>query len=419
MNPKGLLLAVLLVLVLIGIPLFTGSPLSSAAAPAEPQGNIVAAKPPTPTPEDEAARPTKTSRPTKTPLPTATFTETPWPTETPEPTQTPTETPVPTDGPSPTPTETATPLPSPVTSGSIYWGVSMSGIPAADMSPLTSWEQNVAGKPVSIVHWGHFWSWGPWPQSSANQARAHGSIPMISWTPEGGNPKAWQLIDIVNGSHDAYIRQFAADAKDWGFPFFLRIMHEMNGSWGYPWQETQNGNNRGEYVLAWRHIIDIFRAVGVTNASYVWCPNIDYPNTSNPSFASLYPGDDYVDWTCLDGYNWGTNRSSGWQSFDTVFNYSYNEVLKLAPAKPMMLGEYGSVEQGGSKADWFADALNDQIPGNYGRVRAIVYYNRAADGVDWRIETSSSSGESWRAGIASAYYAPNSFGSLTGTIPVP
>jgi hypothetical protein len=45
--------------------------------------------------------------------------------------------------------------------------------------------------------------------------------------------------------------QFAADARKWGHPFLLRIMHEMNGSWGYPWQETQNGNRRGEFAQAW------------------------------------------------------------------------------------------------------------------------------------------------------------------------
>ena len=197
------------------------------------------------------------------------------------------------------------------------------------------------------------------------------------------------------------------------------MMHEMNGSWGYPWQETQNGNTRGEYVQAWRHIVDIFRQVGVTNASDLWCPNVDYPNTTNPSFASLYPGDSYVDWTCLDGYNWGTNRSSGWQSFDQMFGYSYDEILKFAPSKPMMIGEFGSVEQGGSKATWLTDALEAQVPGKYSRIRALVYFNFQFDGVDWRIETSQASKDAWRAGVASSYFNANEFGSITGKVAVP
>ena len=300
-----------------------------------------------------------------------------------------------------------TPQPPPPTSGSIYWGVKMSGVPA-DLGLLSAWERDVSGKAVSIVHWGHFWNlnggYRAWSNTAVNNARSHGSIPMISWTPEGGDNSRWQLNKIINGTHDAYIRQFATDAKSWGSPFFLRIMHEMNGSWGYPWQETQNGNKRGEFVQAWRHIVDIFRSVGVQNASFVWCPNIDYPNTPNPTFASLYPGDSYVDWTCLDGYNWGTNRSSGWQSFDKVYNYSYNEILKFAPAKPMMIGEFGSVEQGGSKASWFTDALSTQIPTRYKQIRAALYFDWAFDGVDWRITTSESAKDAWRKGIASPYY---------------
>jgi hypothetical protein len=321
-----------------------------------------------------------------------------------------------------TPTPPTPTPPPPPTANAIYWGVNMEGVPW-DMNRLAAWERDVTGKPVSIVHWGHFWNnnggYRNWSNSAVNNARNHGSIPMISWTPEGGDNSRWQLSKIINGAHDAYIRQFAMDAKNWGHPFFLRIMHEMNGSWGYPWQETQNGNKRGEFVQAWRRIVDIFRQVGVTNASYVWCPNIDYPNSPNPSFQSLYPGDGYVDWTCLDGYNWGSNRSSGWESFDKVYNYSYNEILKFAPSKPMMIGEFGSVEQGGSKADWFADALTGQIPGKYKQIRAALYFDWAFDGVDWRITTSNAARDAFRRGIGSSHYAPNQYGSISGKVAVP
>ena len=40
----------------------------------------------------------------------------------------------------------------------------------------------------------------------------------------------------------------------------------MNGNW-FPWSETRNGNSSGEYVAAWRHVRDIFRAEGVTNVA--------------------------------------------------------------------------------------------------------------------------------------------------------
>jgi beta-mannanase len=37
----------------------------------------------------------------------------------------------------------------------------------------------------------------------------------------------------------------------------------------------------------------------------VWCPNID-PNTNWGALDQPYPGDSYVDWTCLDVYNGNT-----------------------------------------------------------------------------------------------------------------
>ena len=79
----------------------------------------------------------------------------------------------------------------------------------------------------------------------------------------------------------------------------------MNG-WWRPWSEQANGNHPGEFVAAWRHVVDIFRAQGATNVTWVWCPNIVGPKSQ---LTGLYPGDNYTDWVCMDGYNWGTDRT--------------------------------------------------------------------------------------------------------------
>ena len=76
-----------------------------------------------------------------------------------------------------------------------------------------------------------------------------------------------------------------------------------------PLGEGANGNKPGEYVAAWRHVHDIFAAAGATNATWVWCPYADVTPQPAPS-PSYYPGDAYVDWTCLDGYNWANNRAN-------------------------------------------------------------------------------------------------------------
>ena len=246
----------------------------------------------------------------------------------------------------------------------------MDGVPS-DITKLSNWEKNVAGKGVSIVHWGHNWAQRlqlPVGEARPQRHRGHGSIPMLSWNPDGGDDTKYQLGDIISGPHDGYIRQFATDAKNGASRFFIRMMHEMNGNWGYPWQETKTATGAASSCRHGSHIVDIFRSVGANNVSYVWCPNFIYPSTTTwPTYASLYPGDSYVDWTCLDGYNWGTNKKEGWQTFDQIYNYSYNEILKVAPSKPVMVGEFGSVEQGGSKANWFTDTLKTQLPSRYPR----------------------------------------------------
>ncbi len=81
------------------------------------------------------------------------------------------------------------------------------------------------------------------------------------------------------------------------------------------------------------------------------------------SLGPLYPGDAYVDWTCLDGYNWGSGGSAatsptGWMTFDQLYGSTYRQIADtIAPSKPMVIGEIGSSERGGSKAEWLQDAL--------------------------------------------------------------
>ena len=45
---------------------------------------------------------------------------------------------------------------------------------------------------------------------------------------------------------------------------------------------------------------------GVTKVAveFVWSPN--YISNIYPHYSHYYPGDDYVDWVGVDGYNWGS-----------------------------------------------------------------------------------------------------------------
>jgi hypothetical protein len=86
-----------------------------------------------------------------------------------------------------------------------------------------------------------------------------------------------------------------------------------------------------------------------------------------------------------------------------------------------MLAEFGSKEDatdGQRKADWLIDALTVQLPGNFPQIRAVVYFNwnTTTDPTDPDasivIESSAAAQAAFAAGIASSYYAANTFAAL-------
>ena len=157
-------------------------------------------------------------------------------------------------------------------------------------------------------------------------------------------------------------------------------------------------------MAAWRRFHDIATGVGATNVTWVWCPNTEFPGST--PLGQLYPGDAYVDWTCVDVYNKGGSR---WQSFSDLFTPTYQQLLRIAPSRPMMIAETSSVEEGGSKAEWITSLLARDLPLRFPRVKAVVWFNWRIneDGASWGwpIETSASAEAAFAAGIAAPYYA--------------
>jgi hypothetical protein len=315
-------------------------------------------------------------------------------------------------------------------SGPIYWGAwigsQLTGDEAPwDMGAVARFEA-MAGKGASIINFSSPFAdcnrtpcdYYEFPEEPMDTIRSHGSIPMFSWasqsTPAKLDQPEFQLSDVLQGHHDAYIREWAEDARDWGHPFFLRFNWEMNGEW-FAWHEGVNGNQPGEAVAVWRYVHDIFASVDATNVTWVWCPNID-PFDQMTDLASLYPGDEYVDWTGLDGYNWGTNpaRPDRWRSFDDLYRDTYDEITtSIAPGKPLIISEISSTEFGGSKAAWISDAI-ESVTTEYPQVRGLVWFEKHDDGMDWPIETSPASAAAFAAGIQHPAFAGNAFGSLGG-----
>ncbi len=86
-----------------------------------------------------------------------------------------------------------------------------------------------------------------------------------------------------------------------------------------------------------------------------------------------YPGDAYVDWTGVDGYNWGTSQPGfAWQSFHDVFVDIYAKLA--AVGKPILIGEMASDEVGGDKAQWI-DGIIPALRTDFPLIKAFVWFD--------------------------------------------
>jgi len=241
-------------------------------------------------------------------------------------------------------------------------------------------------------------SYYPFPTGEMEKIRGHGAIPLFSWS-SGAYPHEIPLAALREGRYDAHIRAFARAARDWGHPFFLRFDWEMNGDW-FPWGAGVNGNTPREFRSAWRHVHDVFRRAGARNATWVWCPY-----ARDEPLRPFYPGDRYVDWTCLDGYNWGPDspEPAPWRSFREIFAPAYRRVARhIAPGKPMLFGEVASTGGEAAKAGWIAGmfaALRHGFP----KIRALVWFDKVDRDVDWPLETSPAATEAFSRGLRRGY----------------
>ncbi len=218
-----------------------------------------------------------------------------------------------------------------------------------------------------------------------------GATPMVSW-------RGCPLTDITSGASDALIIRAARQLKRMGRPVLLRWGWEMNGDW-YKWSAARNNKDSKAYVAAWQRLHRIFAEQKATNVSWVWSPNWNSaPIADWNTFAALYPGDSYVDWVGVSGYN--LHRETP----DTMFGGIYRA---YAARKPIMITEVGSMDRGGrTKADWITlfAAWVEAHPG----VGAVTWFDTDTHpGYDekWRIDTDAESLAAYRAMAASARFS--------------
>jgi beta-mannanase len=108
---------------------------------------------------------------------------------------------------------------------------------------------------------------------------------------------------ISNGDYDAWINTLAQQCKDFAYVIMLKIGPEMNGNQGPHGPGSwiaDFGATPAAFTAAWKRIVDIFRATGVTNVA--WCITFNFESVGVYDFEDYYPGNDYVDWIGVDYY---------------------------------------------------------------------------------------------------------------------
>lgn len=273
---------------------------------------------------------------------------------------------------------------------------------AADLQSVNAFEQTVR-KHVSIVMWYSGWQHNEVSLPQLNAVAARGSIPEITWEPwdftKGlySHQPNYTLASTINGHHDAYIRSCARALASYGKPVRLRFAQEMNGNW-YPWSENANTNHVGQFVKAWRHIHDIFRAAGANNVLWVWSP-VALAYAIN---GEQYPGRNYVDIVGLSAFNGGSElKYSPWKTFAAKMDASLALLKKIAPGKAIEISEVGAAEEGGSKPQWITDMF--QALKTEPEITALIWYDIHTT-ADWRIESSKAAEEAFAAGVSDPRY---------------
>ncbi len=268
----------------------------------------------------------------------------------------------------------------------IQWGLyQILWRPRAYAQQIKDESAHFASKPHYIMFYrdlGRVYPKGPIDAIRSQNATAIVSLELWSWH---GKRKTSYLPLIIEGNYDDFFRQWATDAKSHGQRILFRFGFEFNGDW-FSWSLKPQ-----DYVKAWKRVHHIFQDVGATKVEWVWSPNVvSCPNTDDNNMHLYYPGNEFVDWVGVDGYNFGEHHDQWhqWQSFDEVFGDTLKQFSDRYPSKPIILSEFGCAPgKPKQRSDWIHDAF-DKINRN-AQIKAAIWFNldkRREGEPNWRID---------------------------------
>ncbi|PKM88468.1 hypothetical protein CVU83_01675 [Candidatus Falkowbacteria bacterium HGW-Falkowbacteria-2] len=271
------------------------------------------------------------------------------------------------------------PAAGPGSSTSLLWGAYAGNNPGN----LEEFERLV-GKSVDIQT--VFVGWNdPFPREIGFRLKRDGKTMLIFWEPYSASLEA-----INAGRSDEYIATFAAQAKEYGAPIIMSPLHEMNGNWN-PWGgygfDDRPINSPSLIIAVWKRMHDAF--LDADNVKFAWAVNnVSVPNIPANAASVYYPGDAYVDYVGVDGFNFG----NPWQDFRQVFDESMKEMEKYN--KPIYLFSLASAP-GPDKAEWIKEGLGTIIK-QYPNIAGWVWFNQNGPDRNWTINSDTASLEAFK-----------------------
>jgi mannan endo-1,4-beta-mannosidase len=157
--------------------------------------------------------------------------------------------------------------------------------------------------PVTPDYAIQFYGWYESFQTADAQAAWNAGTETFAELQTCGNPcnssTSVPISNVINGTYDTYLVNFAKQVAAFGHPVLLTFDHEMNGNW-YPWGDTEITPT--QWIEAWQHVTSVISSIA-PNAVWVWAPNIEQ---GAASVATYWPGNGYpnphVNIVGLDGY---------------------------------------------------------------------------------------------------------------------
>lgn len=279
-------------------------------------------------------------------------------------------------------------------------GISMS--PGHDISVLDDFQASIGGtRSATWTIWTNFNARPDFPTEAAEGARARGAVPFIWWVPGrgpggDGDTTYSRNQNIIDGLHDAYIRQYARDAADFGTTILLRFAHQGNADyvpWGWDFSDSDD-NTVATYKAMWRHVHRIFREEGADNVKWVWSIATQTCAGNCLRRPLGYPGNSYVDFMSFTWENWGKappgsdHPTERWISMINGLRPIVKR-LKRVSGKPIIAAAIASGPAPLNKARWIRRgywAVYRELP----RIKAIMYLNTDLSGAplldrDWSL----------------------------------